>query len=315
MSFREADSLAHSYGFVTGFTLGMQQRAAGWQAEWPVGSRWQSLAPGHLPGLRSRIAADSIYAYTHEPRCEYNYRVSYPAFTGPRATNRLRQSVRYAFDVLGDLAELRRHALFAQPSPHEDPSDSDEIYIDEEETEWDTCTGLGAYSLGPDTLVSAHGNSYYIGHGANGTCAVIALNFSLACQQEMRMDDLFRPALRQALRHTVAAYAFQNEYLERQDPAVRRNRPIHTWYPSGTLADKIRENEDEASLHRWSAELRKPQGQHYTGGRNLFYLEGEQFYFGPTGVVFCIGSDLWTWEILLPYAELPRYLCPEIGGV
>jgi hypothetical protein len=309
MSFREADSLARSYGFVTGFTLGMRQRADGWQASWPVGARWQSLAPGQLPGLQGRIAADSLLAYTHEPRCEYDYRVSYPVFTGPRATNSLRRYVDNAFDVLGILAERRPHPLFAYPAPHEASGDSDEIYIDDTETEWDTCQDVGAYCLGADTLLSAHGSAYYIGHGAHGTCAVMTLNFSCARQRQLNRDEVFRPELQQALRHTVAIYAFQNEYLEWQAPDHPRKRFVPTLWPGGDLLTaRMQEQETEERLRQWSDELRKPQAQHYTGGRRLFYLGESQFYFGPTGVVFCIGSDLSTWDILLPYAELPRYL-------
>lgn len=312
-----ADSIAASYGLAAGFGADAMELPDQWLARWPVGKGWIPLMPGRLPGLRAWLTTDSLQAYTHgeEPQ-DYSFHLRYPAFAGPRADS-LRRTVGRFSDLPEELAAVRRQRLYSAPAPRTPTGDEESEVLSDcrrEETNTLDCYSLGAYVMGADTVVSAAGTTYFIGHCVHGGAGRVTATYSLRQQRLLEFDDLFRPALRRALYHTVAGYV-----LWHQQKNWRANRradrlPLMAQTLDWQWRQWLEEVAQQERERQTAYQLRRPHrpfGEYPTFSGDSFSSEQLEtsFYFGPTGVVFFIGYDLGVWQLLVPYASLLPYLC------
>lgn len=311
-----ADSIAASYGLVAGFGADAMERPDPWLARWPVGKGWIPLMPGRLPGLRAWLTTDSLQAFTHgEEPGDYSFHLRYPAFAGPRA-ERLRRTVGRLSDLPEALAAVRRQRLYSTPAPRTPTGDEEgEVFSDcqREETNTLDCYSLGAYVAGADTVVSAAGTTYATGHCVPGGAGRVTATYSQRQQRLLGFDDVFRPALRRALYHTVAGYVLWHQQ-ENWRANRRADRPplmaqTLDWHWRQWL-EEVAQQERERQTAYHLRRPHRPFWEYPTFSGDSFSSEQLEtsFYFGPTGVVFFIGYNWGIWQLLVPYASLPPYL-------
>jgi hypothetical protein len=310
-----ADSIAASYGFVAGFGEDAMNLPDNRFTRWPVGAGWISLMPGRLPGLRAWLASDSLQTFTHgQDARDYSFHVRYPAFAGPRADS-LRSTLGRISNLPEELAAVRRQKRYPAPETRTQPADEETSVLSDcerEETNTLDYYTLGAYVLEADTVVSAAGTTYSIGHCVHGTVGRVTGTYSLHRRRLLGFDDLFRPALRRALYHTVAAYVLWHEQENRRDNRRADRPPLMAqtldWRWRQWLEEVAQQERERQTVHQ--LRLREQPFRAYStfAGDSFSSDQPEtSFYFGPTGVIFFIGYDLGVWHLLVPYAALTPY--------